>query len=351
MSEYPRRLWCIGLAALFAAPLVGCNGGGGTGGAAGTGAGTGVTARRQFLSMGTAPVGGAFFVVGGAIAEVLNDHADAIDWKVQAKGTKGSQQNIRQLQQGELQLALSNAAITHFAVRGEASWDKKYEMRAIVTLAPNVAMFITKSDSGINTMADLSGRTATIGPAGAGFDMFVRPLVEEHGVAWDDVNRKNATQSGAVDMLADGSAHAAFLGGAVPTASITQAATTFDVHYVPFEEGSRHSLIQKYPFFHEATIPAGTYSGQALDFQGLNVGSMQLITSADQDEELIYQITKTIWQNRAEIAAKHPAGKAINEKNAARYTGTEFHPGARRYYEEARIWPEADEQNAEESAE
>jgi len=349
MSKTPRRLWCIVFAVLLAAPLTGCsNNGGGTGGAGG---GTGVAARKQFLSMGTAPVGGAFQVVGQAIAEVLNNHVGTINWKLQSKGTKGSQQNIRQLQQGELQLALSNAAITYFAVRGEASWDKKYDMQAIVTLAPNVAMFITKSDSGINTMADLSRKTVTVGPAGAGFDMFVKPLVEEHGVAWDSLNLRNATQSGAVDMLADGSANAAFLGGAVPTASITQATSTFDVHFVPLDESSRQSLIEKYPFFHEATIPAGTYKGLDQDFQGLNVGSMHLITSADQDEELIYEVTKAIWENRAEIAAKHPAGKAINEKNAARYTGTDFHTGAKRFYQEIGIWPEAEESIVLESAE
>ena len=84
---------------------------------------------KQFLSMGTAPVGGAFPVVGGAIAEVLNEHKQVIDWKVQAKGTKGSQENIRRLQQNELELALSNAAISFFAARGEGTWDKKYDIR------------------------------------------------------------------------------------------------------------------------------------------------------------------------------------------------------------------------------
>ena len=99
------------------------------------------------------------------------------------------------------------------------------------------------------------------------------------------------------------------------------------------------ALIEKYAFFHPATIPAGTYKGLDSDFQGLNVGSMHLITSAAQDEELIYQITKTIWENREEIAGKHPAGKAINQKNVARNTGIEYHPGAIRFYKEAGIWP------------
>ncbi len=300
--------------------------GGGGGGAA--------VGKRQFLSMGTAPVGGAFPVVGGAIAEVLNEHKASIDWKVQAKGTKGSQENIRRLASGDLQLALSNAAITYFAVRGEAGWEKAYEMRSIVTLAPNVALFIARSDSGIQKISDLKGKRVIIGPSGAGFEMFVQPVVEEHGVKWTDFTQLNATQSGAVDMLGDGAADAAFLGGAVPTGSITQATSTFDVQFVPFDEDARLRLIEKYPFFHDASIPGGTYKGLDQDFKGLNVGSMHMITSANQDEELVYQLTKAIWENREEIAGKHPAGKAINEKNAARRTGTDYHPGAVRFYKE-----------------
>ncbi len=295
--------------------------------------------QRQFISMGTAPVGGAFPVVGGAICDVLNQHKGPIDWKLSPKGTKGSQENIRRLQQGELELGMSNAAISYFAVRGEAGWQEKYDIRAIATLAPNVAMFITRADSGIQTIADLKGKRVITGPSGAGFQMFIEPILAEHGVGWNDITSLNATQSSSVDQLADGSADAAFLGGAVPTSSISQAASTFDVNFVPFDEGARQALIEKYAFFHPATIPAGTYKGLDEDFQGLNVGSMHLITSASQDEELIYQITKTMWENRAEIAEQHPAGKAINPNNVARNTGVEYHPGAIRFYKEAGIWP------------
>jgi len=327
----------LALSLLVLLGIAGCN----PKNSGGSGANPGINpGKRQFLSMGTAPVGGAFPVVGGAVAEVLNEHKGTFDWKVQAKGTKGSQENIRRLDSGELQLALSNAAITYFAVRGESGWEKAYDVRSIVTLAPNVALFIARADSGIQKISDLKGKRVIVGPSGAGFEMFVKPVVEEHGVKWDEFTQLNATQSGAVDMLGDRAADAAFLGGAVPTASITQATSTFNVRFVPFDEDARQRLIEKYPFFHPATIPSGTYKGLDQDFQGLNVGSMHLITSADQNEDLVYELTKSIWENRAEIAAKHPAGKAINETNAARRTGTEYHPGAIRFYEEAGIWPE-----------
>ncbi len=333
------------LACLVAASLLaGCNGGEtsapGTDDPAAPGAPA--TGGTSFLSMGTAPIGGTFPIVGDAIAQTLNTHKGENNWKVQAKGTKGSQANIRGIEKGDLQLALSNSAISYFAFRGESSWDQKYNIRAIVTMAPNVAMFVTKADSGIKSIADLKGKRVVIGPAGAGFEMFVGPILEEHGVTLDDIDPVNSPQGPAVDMLGDGSADAAFLGGAMPAAAISQACASFDTLFIPFDPEVRKRLVDKYPFFHAITVPGDTYQGHEEAFEGLNVGSMHVITSASAGEDLIYQLTKTTWENRADIAAKHGAGKAINEKNAARYTGTEFHPGAIRFYKEAGIWPETE---------
>jgi TRAP transporter TAXI family solute receptor len=277
--------------------------------------------------------------VGGALGEVLNEHADDARWEVTAEATKGSQENIRRLASGELDLALSNSAITYFAVRGSEGWDRAYDVRTVMTLAPNIAMFITPDGSGVNELADLKGKRAVVGVAGAGFEFFVRPLLAAHDVSYDDFTPLYNTQSGSVDMLADNSAAAAFLGGAVPTASITQATTSQDIHFVPYAEEAKQSLIEQYPFFRAATIPPKTYRGQDEAFEGLDVGSMHLITGADVDEELVYKITRTIYENRDAVVERHAAGRAINPDNVIRDTGTEFHPGAIRYYKEIGIWP------------
>jgi TRAP transporter TAXI family solute receptor len=305
--------------------------------------------RRQYVDLGTAPPGGAFFPVGSAIAEVLNEHRGDNHWRVQAKGTKGSLENIRRLESGNLQLALSNAAISYFALRGEADWEKPHQIRAVVTMVPNVALFLTKADSGIRRIADLRGKRVIIGPEGAGFEMFVRPILEEHGLKFEDFSPLYAEQSRAVDLLADGAADAAFLGGAVPTPSIQQACNTLDVFLIPYDNDARRRLAEKYPFFELTVIPRQiqrngrqetTYRGMTEDFLGLDVGKMHLITHANVDEELIYQLTKTIWENRAELAEKHRACRSINEQNAARYTGVPFHPGAERFYRQVGIWPQ-----------
>lgn len=301
--------------------------------------GDGGSGERHFISIGTAPPGGVFYTIGGAISDVLNNNAGDHGWRVTAESTGGSMENIRRLDSGDMQFAVSNSSITYFAVRGEAGWEKAYPVRAVMTMFPNIAMFITKADSGIKTIADLKGKRVSVGPEGAGFEYFVRPLLAAHGVTFDDFEDVYAGQQQCVDLLGDGSIDAAFLGGGVPTASITSAAASMDILLIPFGEEEKQQLVRDYPFFEFATIPAETYRGQSEPFEGLNVGSAHFITHATIDEDLVYAVTKSMYENRAQIAERHAAGKAITPTNAPKSTGTEFHPGAIRYYREAGIWP------------
>ena len=294
--------------------------------------------KRKFLSVGTAPPGGAFFVVGGAIAQVVSDHTGDMNWEVSAEATKGTQENIRRLAKGELEFALANAAISYFAVQGEGAWKGEQPIRVVMTLAPNVALFITPQSSGVKTISDLKGKRAVVGPAGAGFEYFLEPILAAHSVSYEDFTPLHNTQAGAVDMLADGSAAAAFLGGAVPTASITRASSSQKIFFIPFDDTAKQSLFENYPFFNTVVIPSGTYRGQDEPFHGMNVGAMHLITAANIEEETVYRFTKTLYEQRAEVVKIHPAGKAINPKNVVKDTGTPFHPGAVRYFKEIGIW-------------
>ncbi|MDA7977776.1 MAG: TAXI family TRAP transporter solute-binding subunit [Pirellulales bacterium] len=298
--------------------------------------------RTEFVNIGTAPAAGSFHPVGSAMASTFNGNKpEGGNWKAQAKGTKGSQENIRLLDQGELQLALSNCSISYFAARGESGWEKAYPIRTVMTLAPNVAMFVTRADSGIKTMDQLKGKNVVIGPPGAGFEQFVGPILEEHGLSFEDFTVKHLGQGPAVSALGDGTVDAAFLGGSVPVSSITQACSTMDVHFIPFDDDAYSRLVAKYPSFHEhRDLTADDYSDISGTFKALNVGAMHLITSESADEELVYQMTKTIYERFDEFAGGHASLKMINkEKDVTLDTGVEFHPGAIRFYKEQEIWP------------
>ena len=298
------------------------------------------SSKRRYISVGTAPAGGAFFVVGSAIAEVVAGNAPETGWEVTAEATKGTQENIRRIVSGELEFALANAAISYFAVRGEGAWETEHAIRSVMTLAPNVGLFLTPQSSDIRTIQDFAGKRIVVGPAGAGFEYFLKPILAAHGITYEDFTPINSTYIGAVDLLADGSAAAAFIGGAVPTPAATQASTSQNIFFIPFDETAKQSLFADYPFFNAITIPANTYKGQTAPFPSMNVGAMHLITAENVDEDMVYQFTKTLYTHRAEVVKRHGAGKAINPKNVVKDTGTAFHPGAIRFYREIGIWNE-----------
>jgi TRAP transporter TAXI family solute receptor len=294
---------------------------------------------REFIAVGTAPIGGAFYTVGSAICEVVNDAQGERGWRVSAESTGGSMENIRLLSQGKLQFAIANSSITYFAVRGAGGWEQPQDVRGVMTLFPNVAMFVVPAGSPIKSVADLRGRRVYLGPEGAGFEFFVTPILAAHGLELADLEARYGSQQSAVDLLGDGSVDAAMIGGGVPNPALAQIAQANPVRLVPYDGEAKRKLIEDYPFFKPATIPGGTYAGIDEDYHGLDVGAAHLITAADADDSLVEEFTRLVWENRAKIAERHRAARAITAENVVRGNGIEFHPGAVRFFRAAGLWP------------
>ncbi|XZE54864.1 TAXI family TRAP transporter solute-binding subunit [Planctomycetaceae bacterium SH139] len=323
----------FGLLLIFAPLLSGCSRGEGGG-------------ERQFISVGTAPVGGAFYTVGSAVCEVVNDQDGDANWRVSAEATGGSMENIRLLTQGKMQFAMSNSSITYFAVRGEGDWEQAHEARAVMTLFPNIAMFVTLADSGLEDIASLRGKRVFLGPEGAGFEYFVNPILQAHGLSIEDIEPRYGSQQSAVDLLGDGAVDAAMIGGGIPNPALAQMAQANPIKLIPYDAAAREKLIESYSFFQAAMIPGGTYAGLPDDQPSLNVGSAHLITHASVADDLVYEFTKRVYENREQIAERHRAAKGIKPETVANDLGTEFHPGAIRYYQEMGLWATDDDTEA-----
>ena len=85
-----------------------------------------------------------------------------------------------------------------------------------------------------------------------------------------------------------------------------------DITFLPYGDTEKEQLVNEYLFFRPATIPVDTYRGQTEPFEGLDVGSMHFITSADVSDDLVYSVTKLLYENRELVVEKHAAGRAIN---------------------------------------
>jgi len=326
------RVLHVGMMSAISLLLVGCGGGDAT------------DSKREFISVGTAPAGGAFYTVGSAVCEVVNENRGALNWRVNAESTGGSMENIRLLSQGKLQFAMSNSSITYFAVRGSEGWEETHDVKSVMTLFPNIAMFVTLADSGIEKVSELKGKTVFVGPEGAGFEFFVKPILAAHGLTLNDINARYGSQQSAVDLLGDGAVAAAMIGGGTPNPALSQMAQANSIRLIPYDDQAKEQLRSQYSFFEDAVIPGGTYNGIDADFKGLNVGSAHLITHKSVDEQMVYDFVKLVYEQRAGIAARHRAAMNIRPETAAGANGTEYHPGAERYFREAGIWPKTDEQ-------
>ena len=298
--------------------------------------GTAVPARLQIA---TASVGGSYFPVGAAIAEVITDNIPGV--AATPEVSSGSNQNIRLLDAGEIHLGMANAAITSSAVVGGGEFEKAFPVAAVISLQSSVAVIVALEDSGITAVADLAGRRVTTGPAGGGWEYFVEPIIGGHGVAWDEFQQIYESQANAMELLKDGTVDAVFVGGTVPHATIVSATATHALEFLPYEADALARIRAEHPFIVPVTIPAGTFNGQEDDLPSADSGTAQLLVRADADPDMVYLITKTIYENRDVLAQAHPAGREITPERAAMDIGIPYHEGSLRYFREIGILPDS----------
>ncbi len=297
------------------------------------------TAVPPRIQIATASVGGSYFPVGNAIAQIITENLEGV--VATAENSSGSNQNIRLLDSNQILFGMANAAITSSAVVGGGEFEKAFPVAAVISLQSSVAVIVALEDSGIATMSDLAGKRVTSGPAGGGWEYFVRPIIGGHGVAWDDFRQIYEGQANAMELLKDGSVDAVVVGGTVPHSTITSAATTHDLVYLQFDEEALARITAEYPFIRPVTLPPGTYAGQDEPLQVADSGTAQLLARADADPDLVYLITKTIYENRETIGEAHPGGREITPERAAMDIGIPYHEGSLRYFREIGILPDS----------
>ncbi|MBI4482226.1 MAG: TAXI family TRAP transporter solute-binding subunit [Acidobacteria bacterium] len=290
----------------------------------------------SFLKLGTAPVGGTYYVLGAGIAQVLSQALP--ETRVTAEATAGSGENTRLLNRRRIDLGITNTAITYHAVRGLKPWPAPIPLRAVINLHRNISLFVSQRGSGIRRVPDLKGKRVAVGPAGAGFEHLIGPILEVYGMSYESFQPVYQGQADSAELLGDGRVDAAFFSGGVPNPSVLQFASTHPVEFVRIDHDKIAELIGRYPYYFTRTIPKGTYPGQGQDLVALEIGSAQLATHPDVDEGLVYRIAKAVYEHREQLGKTHPAAREIAASHVAQYEGVLFHPGAIRYFKEIGVW-------------
>ncbi|MDM7948010.1 MAG: TAXI family TRAP transporter solute-binding subunit [Oceanibaculum nanhaiense] len=299
----------------------------------------------KFWRIGTGAAGGTYFPIGGLLANALSNPPGSrpcdkggscgVPGLVAiAVSTNATVANINSIQAGQLDAGLAGGQNVVQAFKGEGAFvdNKKEKIRAIANLFPEDLHLVLPKGQTMTSLKDLQGKRVGIAQAGSGTQVVVKMILEHYGVEVQAAELNN-TQS--AQRIADGQLDAYFYAMGTPASALVQLGSTKGFELYKFPEKERKEINDFIPFYVESSIPAGTYENVTYDVPTLAVNA-QLITSIDQPEELVYEITKALWNDstRKLLDNGHAKGKVIIEANALKGILIPLHPGAERYYKE-----------------
>lgn len=289
------------------------------------------------LTMATGGETGTYYAVGNVMATTLNPILENSQLKVVVSG--GSQDDILRIEDGEAQLGTVQNDVMSYAMNGTDTFEELgacTNFRAIAGIYAETCQIITTNPE-IKTVADLAGKTVSVGDAGSGVEFNARQILEAYDLSFDDIKVVNASFGDSADSLKDGKIDAAFITAGAPTVAVTDLSTTNDISIVSIDEEHAQKLIEEHPFYTAMTIPAGTYNGVDEDAATVSVRAT-LIASADLSDEVVYELTKALFENQEAMATAHAKFEELSLETALDGIDVEFHPGAQQYYEEVGAW-------------
>lgn len=300
-------------------------------------------AATNYLVLTTGGATGVYYIFGGEIASMLTSTVPGIDITTQTSG--GSKDNIRALYAGEAEIGITQNDVMSYAYQGTADFGGQSVecFSAVGALFPEYIQIVVAKDSGITCVSDLKGRNVGIGAVGSGAYFNVVHMLENAGMTLDDVNVQYLSFAESAEAFANRQIDAFFVTAPFGHASIVDASMKRDINLLSFSEDEMTALKGKYEFYVDGVIPAGTYQGVDVDIVCPAVTAV-LVVSDDLDEETVYQMTKSLFENKdlltnakkeylnTEFAVQGIPTKPSDAANGVE--GGSFHPGAIRYYQE-----------------
>lgn len=290
-------------------------------------------------TIATGGTGGVYYPYGGSMASVLSSAVEGTQWT--AEETSASVDNMYLIESGDADLAFSLSDTAYDAGQGNAPFEAAINATTIVTLYNNYTHLVVNGDAGISTVEDLRDKKVSVGSPGSGTEVIALRVLEAAGLNPDeDISREALGAGESAGAMKDGLIDAFFWSGGLPTAAVVDLAATPNLN-IAFLGTDMYldQLKEQYgDFYGVDVIPAGTY-GDAQEELNVIVVPNVLVANADMDEELAYNITKALFENKDTLVAAHPTAEFLTLESAQCSAALPYHPGAMRYLEEQGIAP------------
>ena len=299
----------------------------------------GAQAKTRFVTIGTGGITGVYYPTGGAISRVINEKREKYGIRCTVEATGGSVFNVNAVMSGDLDFGIVQSDRQYQAWNGTAEWKEKgpqKDLRSVFSIHPESVTLVAAEDAGIRSIQDLKGKRVNIGNPGSGQRQNSIDALTAAGIDYEkDLYVEQVKAAEAPGLLQDGRIDAFFYTVGHPSGAIKEAtAGKRKVRIIPIVD--TETLIAKYPYYTPATIPLKFYPGAANteDVQTFGVKAT-LVTSSRVPDEVVYAITREVFENLESFKKLHPAYEVLTKKEMLQGLSAPLHPGAVKYYKEA----------------
>ncbi len=286
------------------------------------------------INFPTAGASGALYAVGAAITNMWSNNVPSVQAASQASA--GGIENLNMVSDGEAQVSIAIASNVYQCYKGLDTFkDHAYpDLKVIGGLYLNPNQVVASANSGIENIQDIKGKHFAVASAGSSVYNEAEAHLTAAGMKFpDDIKAEYITFGDAADMIQNGSIDGAWIMSGAPASAVTQALTS-GAHLVPIDDTLMDTLKAKYPWYTKYTIKAGTYPNQDKDVQTSAI-KMVMFCRGDLPEDVVYQLTKTLWEHMDEMGQSQKNLKGLTAENAVKdIAGVPLHPGAEKYYKE-----------------
>lgn len=289
-------------------------------------------AQAQTIRLMTGPQGGVWVPLGGSLKNMWEKAIPGL--QVQTMPGAGIA-NVRGVDEGKADAGFGNSITSVDGVAGRAPFPKKVEkVCQLANLYPQYFQVVALAASGINSIADLKGKSIAVQPKGNTAELISQQILQSVGLNYQSAKVSFVNSyTDAAALLKDGHAQVFTLGTTIPASSIMDVAAGRDIKMVPVTDEIVAAMRRMNPGYTKGAIKAGTYPKQDQDVPAI-VYSAHLVVSCDLPEQTVYQMAKTMAANVPDMAAINKAMAGLTPKSMAEDIGVPFHKGAVKFYKE-----------------
>jgi TRAP transporter TAXI family solute receptor len=286
-----------------------------------------------FVTVLTGNTSGVYYPLGVGLSQLFRQAVPEANVAVQATAASAENLHLLEAARGEIGFTLADVLSDAWQGRAEAGFATPLrKLRAIAGIYPNYVQIVASAASGIKTLADLKGARISVGAPGSGTELNTRAIVRAAGLTYDDFSKvEYLSFSESVELIKNRQLDVTLQSAGLGVASLRDLASSLAIVVVPIPA----DVVRKVgrDVYQPAVIPAGTYEGQ---LQAVETAAIQnvLVTHDGVSENVVYRMTKAMFEHLEELAASHVSAKQISRENAAKNLPVPLHPGAVAYYRE-----------------